>query len=390
MKCPFKWLDTKASSSETLQQRFERDPLAFLDNAVPAANGLVQTGPNDYFLGDPSIARDILLNGADRFGEAADFFNKQNGRFEPRSAQLKVRTEGRTLFKNFLLTIQGDIPHLVRANLAATTRWPDAGNQLVAHIVRPVLLCADSPEPVQRLLDDIVKVGVLRNNRLSRPRWRGRLLAFRASIVLSEEIERRRPNKELPPKDWLDVVVRGGEAHHSNPLLIDLYLGFLFSAVGGIGFVLGWSLYLMGSHRFEGIPSKWIVQEALRLWPTAWVLQRRPNQPTSIAGRVLDASNTVTVCSYLVQRQATHWENAEEFIPERWADPAAWRNPAFIAFGHGPHRCAAADLATSLATELLNVLREEFTLTVTSKSDKVFVDATLAPPLFELKVARKA
>ena len=85
------------------------------------------------------------------------------------------------------------------------------------------------------------------------------------------------------------------------------------------------------------------VLEALRLWPVAWFLARRPARPHAIAGVTVTPEDDVIVCPYAVHRNPRHWEDPHAYRPERWA---ADRDPrAFIPFGWGPHRCIAGTLS---------------------------------------------
>jgi cytochrome P450 len=157
-------------------------------------------------------------------------------------------------------------------------------------------------------------------------------------------------------------------------------LSFVMSIAGSLGFVLGWSIYLLGTHPVREVPPEWVVQEALRLWPVAWRLPRRPARDHQLSGVNVGAAHKIVACPYLVHRNPEYWSEPGEFRPERWATPESWRNPAFMPFGYGPHRCIAADLSTQLISKMLEAIMRENVLSVASAGSRPMPAAAQAPP----------
>ena len=370
---------------DDLSDRFTQDPLRFLDEHFPLGGGVVRTGAAEYALGDPIAARNVLRNADGRYHEHSDFFHSRYGDFGPRASQLKVRREARVLVRDLL---QQQDPQTLRAlvaeRLPEVTEWPDAGNRLVYGHLSPLLLAPDSPPKLRALLDRIVEHAVLANARARQPRWRRMLLQFQTTFQLSSAIEARQRQRGSQPRDLLDVVAGAAEPGQRLDELSEIYLSFLFAVAGSMGFVLAWSLYLAGTHPRRDVPAEWIVREALRLWPVAWQLGRQPATAHAIAGTDVTTTDEVVVCPYLVHRHPDYWADATEFRPERWGDPAAWHNPAFIPFGHGPHRCVAADLSQQLVSALFAAIDEGHALTVTPHDTRPTIAAAMAPPPFRL------
>lgn len=366
---------------------FQRDPLGFLDRELSGAGDIVQTGRNEYSLGNAADARSVLSNADGSYAEHSDFFHTRYGYFEPRSAQLKMRREARGLLREFLQARGPDaLRDFVRAQLGATSQWPDAGNWLSYRYLLPALLAPDRPAGLRRLLDQIVQRSVLANARARQPRWRRMWLQFNTTLRLSNAIGACQRDPRVSPLDILDIVANSDGPQRRQDELVEVFLSFLFAISGSVGFVLAWSLYLLGTHPRRDTPVEWIVQEALRLWPVAWQLGRRPAQAHELSGVKLDVSDEVVVCPYMVQRNAAYWTEPAEFRPERWADPEAWRNPAFIPFGHGAHRCVAADLATQLVGDMLRAVLELGEVEVIAHGDRPVVASAMAPPPFTLIV----
>lgn len=365
--------------------RFSQDPLTFLDREFPAAGDVVQTGQNEYCLGNPVDARAVLLNDEGRYLEHSDFFHTRHGIFGPRSAQLKMRRESRALLRGFLNTReQGELAAYVEANLPRVSEWPDSGNRLVYRYLLPVLLAPGSPPRLRLLLDQIVERAVLANARSRQSRLRRMVLQFRTTLHLSREIEARQALARPHPIDLLDVVACSAEHGQGADELAEVFLSFVFAIAGSVGFVLAWSVYLSGTHPDHEAPPEWVVQEALRLWPVAWQLGRHPAKEHQVSGVKVDTTDEVVVCPYLVHRNPEYWSEPAEFQPDRWSNPESWRNPAFIPFGYGPHRCVAADLSSQLVSEVLGVVTRSNTLSLAMRGTRPTVEAAMAPPSFRL------
>jgi cytochrome P450 len=167
---------------------------------------------------------------------------------------------------------------------------------------------------------------------------------------------------------------------------------FLFAVAGSVGFTLGWAIYLLGTQPpdapAEQTPPEWIVREALRLWPIAWQLARRPATTHEVAGVEVTPRHHVLVSPYVTHRHPAYWSEPERFRPERWEDASAHR--AFLPFGWGPHTCAAAALTLELLRDVLAVLLRDYRLSVSPGSGAPFTGPSLAPPRFELALSPKA
>jgi cytochrome P450 len=194
-----------------------------------------------------------------------------------------------------------------------------------------------------------------------------------------EERRARLAGRQTEPVDLIDVVAA---APGPPSELAEVFLSFLFAIAGSVGFVFGWSLWLLGTHPRTAAEPAWVVQEALRLWPVAWMLGRRPTRPHAVAGIEVTPLDQVVVCPYLVHRHPRYWRDPGSFRPERWGESPDYQ--AFIPFGWGPHTCVAGSLSVQLVEELLKILVDGYELTVTPKDYRPCVGPALAPPRFTL------
>uniref|UniRef100_UPI000A39138E bifunctional cytochrome P450/NADPH--P450 reductase n=1 Tax=Streptomyces recifensis TaxID=67355 RepID=UPI000A39138E len=146
-----------------------------------------------------------------------------------------------------------------------------------------------------------------------------------------------------------------------------------------------------------------VLNEALRLWPTAAAFSREAREDTLLGGRVpLRAGQAVSVLVPMLHRQPVWGDNPELFDPDRFTPEAEATRPvhAFKPFGTGERACIGRQFALHEATMLLAMLvhryrlhdhadyaldiketltlkPEGFTLTLTPRSDADRVHAPL-------------
>ncbi|MFG2651851.1 bifunctional cytochrome P450/NADPH--P450 reductase [Streptomyces sp. NPDC048436] len=108
-----------------------------------------------------------------------------------------------------------------------------------------------------------------------------------------------------------------------------------------------------------------VLNEALRLWPTAAAFGRHAREDTLLGGRVpLRAGQGVTVLTPMLHRQPVWGDNPELFDPERFTPEAEGaRSPhAFKPFGTGERACIGRQFALHEATMLLGMLVHRYRL----------------------------
>ncbi|GAA2736483.1 cytochrome P450 [Streptomyces nogalater] len=108
-----------------------------------------------------------------------------------------------------------------------------------------------------------------------------------------------------------------------------------------------------------------VLNEALRLWPTAAAFSRHAREDTLLGGRLpLRAGQAVTVLSPMLHRQPVWGDNPELFDPERFTPEAEAARPvhAFKPFGTGERACIGRQFALHEATMLLALLVHRYRL----------------------------
>lgn len=136
-----------------------------------------------------------------------------------------------------------------------------------------------------------------------------------------------------------------------------------------------------------------ILDESLRLWPTAPAFNLEVKEDTVLAGKYdLKKGDRLTVLIPQLHRDVTAWgEDAELFRPERFEDPSKIPFDAYKPFGLGQRACIGQQFALQEATLVLGLILKNFELIDhTQYKLNVRESLTVKPNDFKLKVrARK-
>lgn len=107
-----------------------------------------------------------------------------------------------------------------------------------------------------------------------------------------------------------------------------------------------------------------VLDESLRLWPTAAMFTRRPLEDTVIGDRyALPANTAVTVLVPALHRDRSIWgDDAQEFHPEHMAPErlASMPSDAYKPFGTGQRACIGRQFALQEAALVLGMLLQRF------------------------------
>lgn len=118
---------------------------------------------------------------------------------------------------------------------------------------------------------------------------------------------------------------------------------------------------------FEDLPklryTRAVVDEALRLYPPAYILFRRVVADDVVCGCRVRRGGVVTMTPVVFHRHPAFWERPDVFDPDRWADPdAEKRRPRFtyMPFSGGPRQCIGNGFALTEAVLALATLAQRF------------------------------
>jgi cytochrome P450/NADPH-cytochrome P450 reductase len=138
-----------------------------------------------------------------------------------------------------------------------------------------------------------------------------------------------------------------------------------------------------------------ILNETLRLWPTASAFSRCPYADTVIGGRyLLEKGTTAMVLVGMLHRDKQVWgEEAEEFDPDHFSPENQAKTPpnAIKPFGTGQRACIGRQFALQEATLVLSMLLQRFEfIDYTNYQLETKQTLTIKPTNFRIKVKLRA
>jgi cytochrome P450 len=109
-----------------------------------------------------------------------------------------------------------------------------------------------------------------------------------------------------------------------------------------------------------------VLDEALRLYPPAYLQGRQALRDVSIGGHLLRRSTTVLASQWLIHHDERFFAEPWAFQPERWLDGLAERLPrfAYFPFGGGQRQCIGAQFAQVEAQLVLASIAQRVDLTL--------------------------
>jgi cytochrome P450 len=227
-------------------------------------------------------------------------------------------------------------------------------------------------------------------------RNRNYLQAIRAAdkVIYGMIAERRRRQhvETTEADDLLTMLMRArdeetGEAM-SDKQLRDEAATIMFAGHETTALALSWTWYLLSQHAeverklhtelaavlggrtptFEDIPqlkyTVMVIEEAMRLYPPAWVIGRMAVNDDLVGGYHIEAKSEIILLPFVTHRHPDFWENAEAFDPERFSPERSESRPryAYFPFGGGPRQCIGNNFAMMEATLVLATVAQRYRL----------------------------
>ncbi len=202
--------------------------------------------------------------------------------------------------------------------------------------------------------------------------WRFRRELARVDEVVFRIIRQHRRAQETggPDTDLLAMLMRARDPD-TGAALDDMQLRnetitFLLAGHETTANALSWIFHLLAQHpeierslaaeiktalggrtpSLEDLPllpfNKRVIQEAMRLYPPIWIIERRVIEEDRIGGYTLPAGSAVVISPYALHRHPAFWERPEVFDPSRFESPPP---AAYMPFGLGPRFCIGHEFA---------------------------------------------
>jgi cytochrome P450 len=110
--------------------------------------------------------------------------------------------------------------------------------------------------------------------------------------------------------------------------------------------------------------TRMIIEETIRLYPPAWILNRQSIADDVVCGFHIPANSFVAFSPYVLHRHPDYWANPEGFDPERFSPARAQNRPryAYFPFGGGPRQCIGRDFALVEAQLILATIAQRYEL----------------------------
>jgi cytochrome P450 len=107
-----------------------------------------------------------------------------------------------------------------------------------------------------------------------------------------------------------------------------------------------------------------VIQEALRVYPSAWAVGREVVNEITLKGHRLAPGTQLMASQWAMHRDPRFFPNPEAFIPERWAGDAKRKLPrgAFFPFADGPRVCIGNHFALTEAFLVLVAIVRKWNL----------------------------
>ncbi len=107
-----------------------------------------------------------------------------------------------------------------------------------------------------------------------------------------------------------------------------------------------------------------VIQEAMRLYPSAWSISRRALGDDEIGGYFIPAGAIVAMSPYTMHRHPAFWDEPERFDPERFTPERVAARPrfAYFPFGGGARQCIGNHFALMESLIIIPTLTQRYRL----------------------------
>jgi cytochrome P450 len=222
-----------------------------------------------------------------------------------------------------------------------------------------------------------------------------RSLAFLDGAIYDTIRDRRRASGTSRPRQDLlqrlmDAGDEDGDAALSDRQLRNEMITLLIAGHETVASALTWTWYLLATTSeadaaletelhdvlgdrlptAEDLPrlvyTRAVFEEAMRLYPPAWVITRRALADDEVHGLPLPRGTLVVLSPYVTQRHPDFWEEPDTFRPDRFLDLGAEdrHRYTYFPFGGGPHLCIGNHFALVEATLMIATIARRYRLEV--------------------------
>ncbi|WP_408096899.1 cytochrome P450 [Peredibacter sp. HCB2-198] len=192
-------------------------------------------------------------------------------------------------------------------------------------------------------------------------------------------IKNEKAQQNSNPSSVLERLVHAVDPETNDRLsddeLLDEILTMLLAGHETSAHSLTWTIGLLAKHQdiqeklwklttensLENLPYlQWVMMESLRLYPSFPVLSRKTAATDVLGPYTIPKNTNVVIPIYVMQRNAANFDQADKFIPERFASPEIQKSFAYLPFSKGPRKCIAEAFAMSEMAIIIYQLVQHF------------------------------
>lgn len=406
---------------------FRKDPLAFLTRASSEYGDVahIRFGPSRhvYLISNPEYIKEILLTKQASFKKArglqvSKLIVGEGILTNEGKDHLRQRRLMQPAFHRERIAGYGDI--MVKETLDHISDWQDGEERDIHHEMMKLTLSIITRTmfgtDVSRDADAIghaVEVGLyyVRNKAtsildipLEVPTKNNR--EFQQAVELLDKtiyaiIEERRNRSDEEHHDLLAMLLAARDEEDgigmTDKQVRDEVMTIFVAGHETTANTLSWTWYLLAQHPeveakfhqelervLEGrkptaqdVPNlvyvNQIVQESMRLYPAAWMINREVVEEVEIGGYTFKPGETLMMSQYVMHRDPRFYDEPDRFKPERFGDDLIKRNPqyAYFPFGGGPRICIGNNFALMESALLLATIAQQFRLKRNEHEPKV-------------------
>nr|CAI5825370.1 unnamed protein product [Callosobruchus analis] len=118
-----------------------------------------------------------------------------------------------------------------------------------------------------------------------------------------------------------------------------------------------------------------VIKETLRLYPSVAAYARRTSTEIIYKGHIIPKGINIAIFAYGILRDPEHYENPDDFCPERFELNDGKKPYAYIPFSAGPRNCIGQKFAMLEMKVILSKVLRRFQLTGTTPPHKIILSA---------------
>lgn len=270
-----------------------------------------------------------------------------------------------------------------------------AALEIVGHALFGTDLSADARRLAQATLAALDVVVARARVPITPPSWvptpgnrrlQGALRELDAAVLGMLREREQHPAEE--PRDMLDLLLAARDESGdrlTDREVRDQVVTFIVAGHETVASALTWSWALLAEHPevqaglqresdevlggrpptfadYARLPlARAVLDEALRLFPPAWLITRQALGPDALAGHDIPAGALLILSPWLLHRHPAAWRDPEAFDPTRFLDGTVDRT-AFVPFGAGPRQCIGRDFSYVEGTLMLAAVAGRYSL----------------------------